>query len=117
MPDVNYCFVGVEGWIELKAPLEPKRADTALFGSNHGVEVEQANWMLRQSRARGRSWLFIATPARLLLIDGAIVGQRGAEQINSMSAHALERIAVWKAQPPVLDQLRWHDLRETLTMG
>lgn len=116
MPDVNYCMAGIEGWIELKAPIEPARPTTALFGSgNHPVEVEQANWLLKQSRAGGRGWLFIATEHRLLLLRGHDVGKFGARGINTLTAHALERISVWRVQQPVLDPLRWADLREVLT--
>lgn len=116
MPDVNYCFAGTEGWIEIKAPEEPARPTTALFGAgNHTVSVEQCNWMLKQSQARGRSYLFIATQARLVLLQGEEVGKRG-QQINKMTAHEIERIAIWKTQMPVTDQVRWFDLREILAM-
>lgn len=114
MPDVNYCLVGVEGWIELKCPDEPKRPDTPLFGSNHKVEVEQRNWMLRQARAGGRGWLFIATEQRLMLIEGKKVGDLSGK-INEMTTHQLERISKWRVQLPILDQTRWFDLREILS--
>lgn len=114
MPDINYCFNGCEGWIELKAPIEPARDSTALFGAgNHPVEIEQANWMLRQSQANGRCSLFIATEKRLLLIAGSLVGKLGKE-INTLTAFELERKSIWRSQMPVLDPLRWADLREAL---
>jgi hypothetical protein len=33
MPDTNLCVEGTETWVEFKAPVEPKRATTALFKS------------------------------------------------------------------------------------
>jgi hypothetical protein len=113
MPDVNYCICGVEGWIEIKYPEEPKRPTTALFSGNHHVSVEQCNWMLKQSNAGGISWLFIATKLRLMFIPGAKVGKMGIV-INKLRIHELESIAAWKTDVPVMDPLRWMDLREML---
>lgn len=113
-PDVNYCIMGSEGWIELKAPEEPARPETPLFGNRqHNVEIEQANWMLRQHRAGGCSWLFIATLKRLILIEGKIVGEMGRE-INQQTAHQLKTWSSWYVELPMLDPLRWADLREIL---
>jgi hypothetical protein len=115
MPDVTFCMAGAEGWIEIKAPREPARPTTALFGAgNHQVSVEQCNWMLKQTQAGGWCWLFIATEERLVLVNGSQVGRLGVK-INTLTAHEIERISDWKAQVPVLDQLRWFDLREILT--
>ena len=69
-PDVNYCIMGTEGWIEIKAPEEPAMPATPLFGTRqHNVQVEQANWLLKQSNAGGLGWLFIATKSRLILAN------------------------------------------------
>lgn len=114
MPDVNYCIMGVEGWIEIKQPDEPKRPTTPLLHSQHQVSVEQANWLLAQAQAGGVGWLFIATKQRLLFIPGAEVGRRGI-RINQMTVHQLEGISSWKTLVPVMDQRRWADLRELLT--
>lgn len=115
MPDVNYCIVGAEGWIEIKAPVEPARPQTALFGaSNHNVTVEQCNWLLKQSQAGGTGWLFIATEQRLMLIDGAIVGRMGIA-VNKKNVFELERMAAWRVLLPLMDQLRWADLRQQLS--
>jgi hypothetical protein len=114
MPDVNYCILGAEGWIEIKNPEEPVRPTTALFSGNHQVSADQCNWMLRQTNAGGRCWLFIATKQRLMLINGERVGALGI-RINKMTAHELEQISAWKVLLPVLDPLRWADLRERLS--
>ena len=49
MPDINMCIGGTEVWIEQKSPKEPVRSTTPLFGSNHKISQEQANWFLRQT--------------------------------------------------------------------
>jgi hypothetical protein len=69
VPDLNYCYNGVEGWIEMK------RAS----GLRCHVEPEQIAWMERRARAGGRTflavrritkptgfWLFRGTDARQL---------------------------------------------------
>lgn len=113
-PDVNYCMEGNEGWIEIKCPEEPARPTTALFGNgNHQVSVDQCNWLLKQANASGIGWLFIATKHRLMMIPGARVGRIGIA-VNKMTAFELEKISVWKTLMPVMDPLRWADLRELL---
>ena len=114
MPDVNYCMAGTEGWIEIKAPTEPARDTTALFGSNHQVSIEQINWFHRQHMARGLAWLFIGTKKRLMLINGSRVAV-AERKINSMTVVQLERIATWKTLLPTQDAEIWMDLREALT--
>ena len=106
MPDVNLCIEGRESWIEIKAPREPKRETTPLFGSNHKVSLEQTNWMKRQTDAGGRCFFFIGTNMRFLLLSGAI----GAI-INTMSVEELRKVALWEGMRRKAD---WKELRETL---
>lgn len=113
---MNYCMSGIEGWIEIKCPKEPVKPTTSLFASNHKVEIEQSNWMLKQHNAGGLSWLFILTEKRIMLLPGSWVGLNPSA-VNELSAHELERKSVWKTGLPVLDPLRWADLREILTGG
>lgn len=110
-PDVNYCFVGVEGWIELKAPRVPAREDTRLMGDD-GMRIEQSNWMLAQKNAKGRAWLFIATEVRLLLISKDIAAQR--DKVNNMTLSQLIRVATWQVQVPVREPTAWIRLRMDL---
>lgn len=49
IPDVNYCFEGIEGWIEFKAT-EGWRVD---------VRPEQVAWIERRGRAGGRVFLAV----------------------------------------------------------
>jgi len=111
-PDINYCFLSVEGWIEVKAPIEPARPSTALFPSNHEVTTEQRNWFLAQRLARGRAYLFIATEQRLLLIGSDLACTK---EVNQLTVGELEARALWKSLLPVKNDLVWADLREILT--
>lgn len=90
MPDSNYCAASTEGWIEIKAPTEPKRPGTPLFGSNHKVSQAQKNWILEQLKAEGVVYLFIATDKRKMLVEG-----KWAEQVNTMTVQQIVDIAKW----------------------
>lgn len=115
MPDVNYCMAGAEGWIELKAPKVPKLGATRLLGGSEEFKVAQANWFLRQVRARGRCCLFIATDVALLAIPGKTAAHMGIK-INELSLDELRMIAGWSADlRPAPDISRWWDLRSFLT--
>lgn len=114
MPDVNYCIAGEEGWVEIKAPAEPVRAETALFGSGHPVKIEQINWLHKQHMAGGIAWLFIATERRLMLIAGGTVAAL-ERRVNELSAETLMRKhSRWWAEMPVRAPEVWFDLRELL---
>ena len=91
--DANYCIKGCEGWIEIKAPREPKREGTPLFGSNHKLSQEQANWILAQRRAGGRAFIWVGTDKRRILLPGMV-----ADHLNEMTmAEILE--AAWWSRP------------------
>jgi hypothetical protein len=115
-PDVNYVLAGVEGWIELKAPVEPVKPSTPLFGSNHQVSLDQRNWFLRQLNARGRCWLLIGTDKRLMLLHGWLVAH---QDVNKLTIDQLRKSGHcrWECVPPVKDQFEWATLRTALTMG
>ena len=109
MPDINFCSGGVECWIEQKSPIEPKRSSTPLFGSNHKVSQDQANWMLRQKQAGGRCYFLISTDKRWILLAGGL-----ADQINKMTVDQLVDNALWSTMKPVKDKEQWTSLRNTL---
>lgn len=91
MPDVNVKMVGREEfWLEVKAPVEPKRQSTALFGSNHRVSQDQMNWFLRQRRAGGKAFFWIATDKRRMLLSGAY-----ADRLNQMTMAEVTEAALW----------------------
>lgn len=96
MPDINGCFNGREFWIEVKAPKEPKRPSTPLFGSNHKVSQEQKNWFMEQRQSGGRGYLFIDTDQRRILIDGKF-----ADDINTMTADEICDKSLWVAGKPM----------------
>lgn len=110
MPDINMCIGGVEVWIEQKSPKEPVRRTTPLFGSNHKVSQEQANWMLRQRKAGGRCYFLISTDKRWILVGGFL-----ADQLNTMTVDELLEQAIWSTTKPVRDKESWKHLRLALS--
>lgn len=101
MPDVSVCLrsaredgkiVGKEFWLEMKAPEEPMRPTTPLFGSAHPVLQSQANWFQSQIQAGGHAFFYIDTDKRRLLIPGKF-----CDVINSLTVTELENIASWKS--------------------
>ncbi len=92
MPDVNACLAGHELWIEIKAPKEPVRSTTKLFGSNHKVSQDQANWMLRQIKAGGQCYFFVVTDKQRFLMHGRL-----ADDINSFTVAQMEFYSTWRA--------------------
>lgn len=111
-PDTNVCIGGTESWIEIKAPSEPKRSCTPLFGSNHKLSIDQRNWLLRQYRAGGNGYVYIETDNHRMLISG-----NRADIINSMSVHQLLAIAVWRAKRRLPRREDWNNLRQLLADG
>lgn len=108
-PDVNYCIEGIEGWIEIKAPKEPVRAYTPLFGSNHRLSQDQKNWFLRQKNCGGKGYVLIVTDKnRWILIDGC----KHADSINSLTIEALEKISLHNCVKP--SQADWDNIRDLL---
>lgn len=114
-PDVNYCLRGTEGWVELKAPLEPKRPSTPLFGSNHDVSIDQLNWFHKQHMAGGIGWLLIGTDKRHFALAGKNVAALGPK-INNHTVESLCAIAVWRAPLRAFAE-DWAALRELLIEG
>lgn len=106
MPDVNYCFDGVEGWIEIKSPVEPKRSTTALFSGNHKFSQNQKNWFIRQLKAGGLAFALICTDKRWILIDANTV-----ENANEMTVSELLQKSVWCSDSK---SIYWESLRKAL---
>lgn len=108
-PDINYCIDGVEGWIELKSPIEPKRSTTRCFtGHAHKLNQAQMNWFLKQRNAGGLGWILIMTDKRWMLINGSY-----ADDINERTVWALKRISSWSAKKPV-NKVMFRSLRQIL---
>ena len=110
-PDVNFCSMGVECWIEMKSSIEPKRATSSLLKSNHKLSQTQKNWFLQQRCAGGRGYIMIATNKRWMLIDSEY-----ADDINKMTIGQLWNAALWGWMRPVTKE-QWAGLRTILTEG
>lgn len=108
MPDVNFCGNSIECWIEIKTPTEPKRKNTKLFGSNHKISMEQANWALRQIQAGGRVFFLIRTDKRWALVHG-----NEADYINDYTVADLILKSCWHSMDPTREK-RWTQLRSIL---
>ena len=111
MPDINFCSGGVECWIEMKSPKEPKRDSTPLFGSNHKYTQDQKNWMLRQVRAGGFGYILIATDKRWMLVQG-----KHGDRINDLTVDELWHHSIWTTRKPVRDKGEWARLRACLQL-
>lgn len=110
-PDINYCIDGVEGWIEMKSPIEKGKIDSKLFtGNNHKLLQSQKNWFLKQKNAGGKGYILIATDKRWMLIDGC----KHADVLNDKSLHELIHLVKWYAERPVQKE-DWDQLRRLLS--
>jgi hypothetical protein len=97
--------------MEIKAPTEPKRSTTPLFGSNHRLSQDQRNWFLMQKRAKGRGFIYIETDKHRMLIH-----QIYADTLNDMSMSNLLINASWAA-PRRTTKEQWARLRSVITGG
>ena len=112
-PDVNGCLSAEDVWIELKAPTEPKRADTPLLGcgSNHPLLQSQINWFARQAQAGGIAFVLIRTDKRVLLIDGTKYGT--SQAFNRYTVAQMIRVALYHVELPMKPQ-DWRMLRNVI---
>lgn len=112
-PDVNGCLEGEDVWVELKAPTEPKRAETPLMTSNgnHPLLQSQINWMAKQRQAGGIAFILIRTDKRLLLIDGTKYAT--GDHFNRYTVAQMERIALFRADVPTKAE-DWRLLRNVI---
>lgn len=112
MFDANYCFAGVEGWIEYKAPSEDrKRATTALFSGEHKLSKDQRNWGIAQKLAGGRCWVMVNTESRRMLF-----GPESFYALNEMTVYQAIQAARWHMEKGE-DKARAAELREILIKG
>lgn len=111
MPDTNCCFLGIgEFWVEIKAPTEPKRPTTPLFGSNHRITQTQMNWHRFQAQCGGKSYFFIDTDQRVLIVSGKL-----AERINEMTVEELTAAALFVSSKPMAKQ-QWTILKNSFSI-
>lgn len=109
MPDSVIVDEGITNWLELKAPIEPARFTTPLFGnSNHRLSQAQLNWLLAHRQAGGRGWVAIETTSWVFLI-----GARNADKVNAQPFGHMSALAAYTAARP-LSPLHWQEFRATL---
>ena len=108
VPDVNYCFAGDEGWIELKFARPPVRASTIVFKSQRGLDPEQIEWLVYRRKNDGRAWIFLQLGKWLLLIDGI-----HATKFNHLTTSELIALACWKRSGNMAPA-DWVSLRDLL---
>lgn len=69
-PDVNFCYSGVEGWIELKfIDSIPKRDTSKVFGSK-GLRPSQIIWIHRRVKRGGRVFILAKMGEGIALVHG-----------------------------------------------
>lgn len=111
MPDAYLCMEGSANWVELKAPTEPRRASTPLFGnSNHKLSITQANWLLGHRQAGGRGWIAVETERWMFLC-----GARMADAINKMTLEEFREFSDFHCERPFA-QPHWSAFESALKM-
>lgn len=104
IPDTNVCIAGVESWVEIKAPTEPKRPGSAMIGGRcHPLSQDQKNFFLAQRRAGGRAYLWVGSDKRRLLLPGFC-----ADPFNEMTVMDMILASLWhcpRAEKPNLQEL------------
>jgi hypothetical protein len=110
MPDINACLAGgVDVWIEMKSPKEPKRMSTPLFGSNHKISQDQKNWFKRHLDSGGKGFYLIYTDKRIIVLNAHF-----SDTINEMSLEQIIDNSSFSTLKPVRDKKQWNLLREAL---
>ncbi len=75
IPDV--LVMGRQGavcWVELKAPVRPKRETTAFLGVKQGVRISQENWHVKAHSLEQKSYVLIRDDHnKLYLVDNSHV--------------------------------------------
>lgn len=112
-PDVNACLDGEDVWVELKAPIEPKRDDTPLLGcsANHELLQSQINWMTKQKQAGGIAFVLIRTDKRIMLIDGTTYAT--GHHFNRYTVNQMIRVSLFHVTLPMKSD-DWRLLRNVI---
>lgn len=110
IPDTNYCFDGVEGWVELKYGERPARDSTAVFKSRHNLTAEQVEWILARRRSGGRVSILAQIDDHLFLVEA-----RHALSFNSWTFFDFELQSFWQHRGPMREK-DWWQLKDALTL-
>lgn len=102
MPDVY--AVETEGgacWVELKAPVRPKRATTRLLG-DEGLRPSQINWHLKAASMNQRTYVLIRDDKlELFLIEGKF-----ATDMNDWPLSVVREASLAGDWPSIFEVLR-----------
>lgn len=103
VPDVNYCALGAEGWLELKAWTRKTRRGQFRIPN---LRPAQLAWLRKRREAGGRAGILCRLNEDIILFDGLVAPElyRG---VTWERAHELATI--W-LEPP----LDWRQLLESL---
>jgi hypothetical protein len=98
VPDVNYCFSNIEGWVELKClPRWPKRPETIVTIEHY--TQQQRLWIRTRANAGGRVYLLlevIAPRPISYLLFGPVAA---VNQVGRVNRAILERLALVSSGP------------------
>ena len=108
IPDVNYCFDGKEGWIELKHGVWPKKGSTHCFASQRGLTPEQVEWLSFRAQCGGRVWILLQVSFDVLLIPG-----KCAALVNGSTMAQMLELAVVRTKMPMKKE-DWQKIKEKL---
>lgn len=108
IPDVNYCLLGCEGWIELKHGEPVARAATVVFRSQRGLDSDQIQWLRWRRQCGGRAFILTQVGKWVFLIDGKLAGKFNLSTMEELLAMSIWRrsggirAADWEALAEVL---------------
>ena len=88
-------------WVELKAPIRPKRETTPLMGKKEGLSVGQINWHLKMVNKGQRAFVLIRDDTGELFL----VPSKYAATMNESTVKELRQISVaftWESVYEVL---------------
>lgn len=88
-PDLHVMVDGRSCWLELKAPIRPKRASTRLLGTE-GLNQDQLNWFLEAARLDIPAYVLVRDDTREIFL----VPARHCEGINELTAAQLRAVSV-----------------------
>lgn len=85
MPDVFCRFKVGQTWVELKAPIRPKRASTPLMGDKEGLRQSQKNWLMEHHQLGLDAWILIRDDKSAVFL----VHCSCADEVNDWTANDL----------------------------
>jgi len=102
IPDVYSASpIGLSTWIELKAPIAPKRETTRLLGAE-GLRTGQINWHLKAASKGLRSYILMRdTEKRLFMVEG-----KYAAALNEQTVEGIQCRSVATSWQGIFEELR-----------